>query len=137
MSNKRFVLYLIFWLLVVAFAVSGFFCLLFMSWANLPSPQERALQETEFVLKEFIENSTVASPTNLTSMIEQCGEFLRKAMVSNNKQYTLRVAGVFGAYGTPTGHGATEIIVDVIFPDGVQAQIYYYNYTLESCTSVP
>jgi hypothetical protein len=54
-------------------------------------------------------------------------------MINSNNQYKLVVAGVWGDEGTPTGLGADEVMIEVIFADGTRAELQYYNNTLVVC----
>jgi hypothetical protein len=76
-------------------------------------------------------------PLDLRSGARQCWNFLQKVLARNANQYSVKVSGVFGEYGTPTGHGANEVMVHVLFPDKTRAEMYYYNDSLEVCRELP
>ena len=89
------------------------------------------------MLLQSIQNGRGTSvPEGLPVIQEHCWAFLDESLTRNGDQYQVMVAGVFGDGGTPTGHGATEVVIHVDFPDGTRAELYYYNAYLENCQEI-
>ncbi len=127
--------------LVIA-AVCGGIYGLFEDWSTYVSNyDERALNHAESFLEELSTYHGEQTQIDLTpywGLMENCLSFLQEAMTRNDNQYTLIVAGVFGDYGTPkrAGTGATEVVIEVVFPDGTRVALQYYASTLEHCFNV-
>lgn len=112
----------------------------FAALSTVTTPaDEPARRQTELLLQAVQDYSGTPIPDDLPVyriVAEQCWEFLQEAITRNEYLYQVVVAGIFGEGGTPTGHGATEVVIHVDFPDGTQAELYYYNSTLENCQEI-
>jgi hypothetical protein len=130
---------------LIAISVACGACYLWLIDIDLPSPEERAILETQEILDSIEDHrcdptvypkATVPQATVLPGLDRgpcSCMEVLSAAMARNDNQYELHVIGIAGEWGTPTGHGATEALVEVKFPDGTRVTMQYYNWTFEWC----
>jgi hypothetical protein len=103
---------------------------------EFPPPEQSDLQQTELILEELELHPGDSMPDDFPldlKLAEQCWGFLQDTMARNDNQYTLVIVGVYGDYGTPTSHGANEVVINIVFSDGTRVEMYYYNHTLELC----
>jgi hypothetical protein len=140
-NRRRWLLFTIIGIVLVVAAICGFGYWFFRSGITTTShPADPAIDRTELILEAVKDHPDEPPPDDLPSDMqfgaEQCWDMLQDAMAASHNQYTLEVVGVYGDYGTPTGHGATEIVVLVTFTDELQITMQYYNYTLEMCRQV-
>jgi hypothetical protein len=124
--------------IITGIATCGLVWWFLAGWtSNSLSASDRAIEQTQLILEEFDTRGGEAALDNLPLDaqygVKQCRSLLRTAMINSNNQYKLVVAGVWGDEGTPTGLGADEVMIEVIFADGTRAELQYYNNTLVVC----
>lgn len=126
------------------FAAAVGICIRSLSSQESWSPIEYPLEQATWILQAIAAKTTKPLLNDLPTKIgfymteyglDQCWNVLEEAMVRNNNQFTLPVARVYGKYGTPIPSpvGSTQVVIEVIFPNGTVIQMEYYNSTLEAC----
>jgi hypothetical protein len=102
-------------------------------------PAEYPTTLTQSVLKAAATQQNILPPTDLPADVKgvegQCWVFLKAALAKNQNQYQLETR-IYGDHGTPSPvsvTGADDVMIDVIFPDGTKAELYFYNAFLSSC----
>jgi hypothetical protein len=114
------------------------------SSGSLSSKADHPLQVATWLLNAIAAGNHFPTPDEIPEnlrfsvwdvALEQCWKLLGEAMTRNNNQYTLRVAGIYGNYGTPIPSpvGSTQVILEVVFPNGTSVEMEYYQSTLEAC----
>jgi hypothetical protein len=123
--------------LVVPFII---FALAFRAtFPRLPVNQEALLRAQEVI-------ATLQQPQSSNRLNEapdylaNCHDFLRKKLLAHRSQYSLVVTGAFDPddpnirpAGIYSFNGSRDASVVVQFPDGSEAELYFYAGAYESC----
>lgn len=101
------------------------------------SPRESALEETQQLLTVVARKTTGPMPKDLPGYLrvnEECWTFLQQNMNKNANQYELTVTDEFNSSDYPNSvHELVEVWINIDFPDGKRAEMYYSQGGLSGC----
>jgi hypothetical protein len=132
------------WILVILFVVLSLFS--FVCWSintlhqsleSKLSPRESALRQTQQVLSFIETHPNDPMPNSFPGHLRGsgiCWDFLQQGMTSNANQYKLTVTNEYDARNDPTAvHEMIEVWLNIDFPDGQRAEMYYSQGGLTAC----
>jgi hypothetical protein len=123
------------WILILFFVVvltCGLVWLYISSAPNTLSPRESALNETRKLLSVVATKTVGPLPNDLPGYLrvnDDCWTFLQQSMNKNANQYKLTVTS---EYDSP-GYQRIEVYLNIDFPDGNRAEMYYSQGGLSGC----
>jgi hypothetical protein len=97
------------------------------------------VKDTQRVLRAAQEEPSLdVRNTDLPSNVwgsARCWEFLHESLLLNSNQYELEITLAVDSARDhlPVPHDWTEVWIAVVFPDGRQAKLIYYNRFIEGC----
>lgn len=101
------------------------------------SPSESALKQTQQLLTEIQSRPGGSMPNELPGYLrvdEDCWNFLQSGMLSNTNQYKLTITRAYDSRYDPNSvHDLIEVYLDIDFPDGRKAEMYYSQGGLTGC----
>jgi hypothetical protein len=101
------------------------------------SPHESALNETRQLLSAVAQNTTGPMPKDLPGYLrvnEDCWTFLQQSMNKNANQFKLTVKNEYNSFNDPNSvHQLIEVWINIDFPDGQRAEMYYSQGGLSGC----
>ncbi len=101
------------------------------------SHREPALNKTRQLLAEIVKNPAGPQPDELPGDLrvnEECWTFLQKCMNTNADQYKLYVTDEYNSFNDPRSvHDLVEVWINIDFPNGQRAEMYYSNGGLTGC----
>jgi hypothetical protein len=99
--------------------------------------KEAAISDTEHILSSLHGNPNASPPTPYVLWIdEKCWLFLQDAMKKNSGEYTANVTYYNLDDPNYKYRPVDEVTVGVSFPDGRQAEFYYYEGGLNGCREI-
>ena len=129
------------WILILSFGAILLIC--FLAWVYLLpafhtlSPPESALNETRQLLTAVETNPVGSMPNDLPGYLrvnDDCWAFLQQSMIKNANQYKLMVTSEYDSDNDPQAvHEFIEVYLNIDFPDGKHAEMYYSQGGLSFC----
>ncbi len=133
---RKLILWILILLLVIALICGTVWYYVSTAFSTLSS-RESALNETRLLLSTVAQKPTGPMPDDLPGYLrvnDDCWIFLQQGMNKNANHYTLTVTKEYDSYNDPNSvHQLIEVWINIYFPDGQRAEMYYSQGSLTGC----